>query len=80
MRRLRTCRSIVLFCIGVAAFAGLVSFGAAAFSAILTPLWLLGPALLVLLIRRGTTRCDEQPTALLSVLLSRAPPVLHVAA
>lgn len=40
----------------------------------LTPLWLIVPAADVTLIVRTATRCDEQPTALLSLVLLRAPP------
>ena len=40
----------------------------------LTPLWLIAPAVDVTLIVRTASRCDEQPAALLSLVLLRAPP------
>jgi hypothetical protein len=40
----------------------------------LTPLWLVVPEVDVTLIARTASRCDEQPTALLSLVLLRAPP------
>lgn len=42
----------------------------------LTPLWLIVPAVDVSLIVRTASRCDEQTTALLSLVLLRAPPAL----
>lgn len=43
-------------------------------SAILTPLWLIVPSVSIVVIRRIAARCDEQPVALLSLVLFRAPP------
>jgi hypothetical protein len=76
MRRLRTRKSLVLFCIGLVLFAACLPIAASLFTAVLTPLWLVVPASIVILVRRKAGRCDEQPVALLSLLLSRAPPVL----
>ena len=42
--------------------------------AILTPLWLVVPAIAVTIIRRSASRHDAQPVALLSLALFRAPP------
>jgi hypothetical protein len=43
-------------------------------TAILIPLWLVVPAVAVSVIRRRASRCDDQPVALLSLVLFRAPP------
>lgn len=79
MHRLRTRKSLVLFSIGVVVFAAFLPFVPTVFTAILTPLWLVVPAVVVVVIRRTAVRCDEQPVSLLSLLLSRAPPVLALA-
>jgi hypothetical protein len=42
--------------------------------AILTPLWLVVPAIAVIVVRRTAARSDERPVALLSLVLFRAPP------
>jgi hypothetical protein len=70
----RTRRSIVFLCIAVVAFAGLLPAGSVDLVTILTPLWLVIPAVAIVLIRRRTLRSDEQPIALLSLVPSRAPP------
>ena len=79
MRRLRSRRSLVLFGIGVVVFAAFLP-GGSLVQAILTPLWLVLPAAVVVLVRRRAARCDEQPVSLLSFRPSRAPPavVAHV--
>ena len=74
MRRLRSRTSIVLVCL-VAAVVGLLPLGATSFTAVLTTLWLVCPAVAIVVIRRAASRSDEQPVSLLSVLLSRAPPL-----
>jgi hypothetical protein len=74
MRQLRTRKSLALLCIGLLVFAAGLPVMGALFAAVLTPLWLVVPAVLVVLIRRRATRCDEQPVSLFSLLLSRAPP------
>jgi hypothetical protein len=76
MRHLRTRRSLVLVCIGLVVFGACLPGAATLFTAVLTPLWIVVPAAVVVLVRRQATRCDEQPVSLLSLLLSRAPPVL----
>jgi hypothetical protein len=76
MRRLRTRKSLVLFCIGVVVFAACLPAVGTLFAAILAPLWLVVPSVVVVMIRRRAFRCDEQPVPLLSLLLSRAPPVV----
>ena len=76
MRRLRTNKSLVLFSVAVVVFATLVPALAAGLpSVILTPLWLIVPAVCVVVARRRAVRCDEQSVVLLSLALFRAPPV-----
>jgi len=76
MRKLRTRKSLVLFGLAVVVFAAFVPALAAGLpSAILTPLWLVIPAVSVVVIRRTAGRCDDQPVALRSLALFRAPPV-----
>ena len=75
MRRLRTRKSLVLFGLAVVVFAVLVPTLATELpSAILTPLWFVVPAVIVIVVRRTASRCDDQPVALLSLALFRAPP------
>ena len=75
MRRLRTRKSFVLIGLAVVVFAVFVPMLWSGLPpAILTPLWLVVPAVLIIVIRRTATRCDEQPVALLSLSLLRAPP------
>jgi hypothetical protein len=75
MRRLRTNKSLVLFSVAVVVFATLVPALAAGLpSVILTPLWLIVPAVCAVVVRRRARRCDGQPVALLSLSLFRAPP------
>jgi hypothetical protein len=66
-------------CLALVVFAAIVPIATATVVyAILTPLWLVVPAVVVTLIRRRASRCDEQPASLLSLVLSRAPPVCIV--
>ena len=75
MRRLRSRKSLVVFGLAIAVFAALVPALATDFvSAILTPLWLVVPAVSVVVVRRTAARSDDQPVALLSLALFRAPP------
>lgn len=76
MRRLRTRRSLVLFSIGVVVFSAFLPLVGTTLAAILIPLWVVVPAGAGITVRRRAARCDEQPVALLSLLLSRAPPIL----
>ena len=71
-------KTVAVLCIALVVFAAFVP-GAASHlvCAILTPLWLVVPAVAVTLIQRRALRCDEQPVSLLSLVLSRAPPA-HV--
>jgi hypothetical protein len=77
MRRLRTRRSIVLFGIGVAVFSALLPSFGSTYAAVLVPLWFVLPAVVAITVRVRTVRRDEQTVSLLSVLLSRAPPILR---
>jgi hypothetical protein len=75
MRKLRTRKSLVLFGLAVVVFAVLVPTLATELpGAILTPLWLVVPAVSIVIVRRRATRCDDQPVALLSLAHFRAPP------
>lgn len=76
MRRLRTRKSLVLFAIGLVVLAGCLAALSPLYTAVLTPLWLVVPAAIVVTLRRRVLRSDEQPVSLLSLLLSRAPPAL----
>ena len=75
MRRLRTRKSLVLVGVAVVVFAAFVPALAASLPAtILTPLWVVVPAVCIVVVRRTAARCDDQPVALLSLVLLRAPP------
>jgi hypothetical protein len=75
MRRIRTRRSLVLFGLAVVMFAAIFPAVASGLDdVVLTPLWLIAPAVSMTIVRRTATRCDDQPLALLSVALLRAPP------
>ena len=64
MRRIRTRRSFVLFGLAVVVFAALVPTLASSLpSAILTPLWLVVPAVSAVVVRRTATCSHEQPLA-----------------
>ena len=71
------CRPQLSWAPGIAlvVFAAFVPVAAANLvTAILIPLWLVVPAVAVSVIRRRASRCDDQPVALLSLVLFRAPP------
>ena len=75
MRKLRTRKSLVLFGLAVVVFAAFVPALSSSLPAvILTPLWIVVPAVCVVVVRRAAARCDDQPVALLSLALFRAPP------
>jgi hypothetical protein len=74
MRKLRTRNSLVLFGLALVVFALVPALASDLPSAILTPLWLVVPAVCVVVVRRAAARCDDQPVALLSLALFRAPP------
>ncbi len=75
MRRLRTRKSLVLFGIAVVVCAALLPGLVPGLpDAILTPLWIVVPAVSIVVVRRAAARCDDQPVAILSLALFRAPP------
>ena len=75
MSRLRTSKSLVLIGLAVVVFAAFVPALSSSLPAvILTPLWIVVPAVFIVVIRRTAARCDDQPVALLSLALFRAPP------
>lgn len=75
MRRLRSRKSLVLFGVAVVLFAAFVpALSSHLPLAILTPLWIVASAVGIVVVRRTAARCDEQPVALLSLSLFRAPP------
>jgi hypothetical protein len=75
MRTLRTRKWLVVFGVAVLVFAAFVPALAAWLpAAILTPLWIVVPAVSIVVIRRTAARCDDQPVALGSLARFRAPP------
>ena len=75
MRRLRSRKTLVLFGLAVVVFAAFVpSLSSSLPAAIFTPLWIVVPAVCIVFVRRTAARCDDQPVALLSLALFRAPP------
>jgi hypothetical protein len=74
MHRMRTRRRLVLFSIGVVVFAAFLPLVGVTYTAVLVPLWIVAPLVVIGAVLRRSARCDEQPVSLLSVLLSRAPP------
>ena len=74
MHRMRRRRTLVLFSLGVVVFAAFLPLVGVTYTAVLMPLWVVAPLVLVGAVLRRPTGCDEQPVSLLSVLLSRAPP------
>jgi hypothetical protein len=78
MLRLR--KSVAVLGIAIAVFAALAPAVAALVVAILTPLWVVIPAIIAIVVRRRASRCDEQPVPLLSLVRSRAPPSASVLA
>jgi hypothetical protein len=75
MRTLRTRKWLVVFGVAVVVFAAFVPALATWLpAAILTPLWIIVPAVSIVVIRRTAARYDDQPVALGSLALFRAPP------
>jgi hypothetical protein len=68
---------VALVCIALVVFAAIAPASSMHFTDVLAPLWLvLFPVLPLVVMLRRVDDCHEQPTALLSVLASRAPPLL----
>jgi hypothetical protein len=81
MRRLRSRKSLVVFGLAVVVFAACVPALVPNLPvAILTPLWIVVPAVAVVVVRRTAARSDARPVALLSLVLFRAPPARPAAA
>ena len=77
---LRTRKAVAVVCIALVVFAAFVPALASTLGvAVLVPLWIVLPAVVVTVVRREAFRCDEQPVSLLAVLASRAPPALTLA-
>jgi hypothetical protein len=74
MTRLRSRKSVAVFCAVLVLFAAFATAAPDLPVAILTSLWLVVPAAAAVVVRREATRCDEQHSALLSTISSRAPP------
>jgi membrane protein implicated in regulation of membrane protease activity len=75
MRRLRSRKSFVWFGLAVVVFAAVVSALSPTLpAAILTPLWIVAQVVSIVVVRRIAARSDDQPVALLSLSLFRAPP------
>jgi hypothetical protein len=72
---MRTRRSFALLGIAVVVFATFVPAVASSLPAVeLTPLWIVASAVSITVVRRSATLCNDQPLALLSLALFRAPP------
>lgn len=68
-------KTVAVLCIALVVCAALFPGGAPEILwTALTPLWVIVPAADVTLVARLAARCDEQPAALLSLVLLRAPP------
>jgi hypothetical protein len=80
MARIRHRKSLACVCIVLVAFAAFVHAAPTLPPALLTPLWIVFPAVGIVLIRREAARCDDQPVSLLSLLASRAPPLASAVA
>jgi hypothetical protein len=78
MARLRVHKSVAVFCAILVLFAACAPVVPDLPVAILTPLWLVVPAAAVIILGREAACCHEQPSALLSILPSRAPPSLTI--
>ena len=71
----RTRKTVVILCIAVVVFAAFAPAAASTLGAVvLTPLWVVIPAVVITVLRRTAVRCHEQPVALLSLVFLRAPP------
>ena len=68
-------KTVAVLCIAIVVFAAFMPVLAANLPpVILTALWLVNPAVAVMVLQRTASRCDEQPVSLLSLVPSRAPP------
>jgi hypothetical protein len=68
-------KAVAVFCIALVVFAVFVPAVAGTLAdAPLVALWLVVPAIIATIVRRTAARSDQQPVALLSLILFRAPP------
>ena len=75
MTRLRGRKALVFLAVGLVLFAAFVPAASATLhAAILAPFWLIQPTVAITRIRREASHSNEQPTSLLSLIASRAPP------
>jgi hypothetical protein len=72
---LRMRKTLLSLCIALVVCGALASVVSSHLAAILPPLWPVVPVLSIVVIRRQPVRGDEQPVALRSLSLSRAPPI-----
>jgi hypothetical protein len=73
----RTRKAVAVLCIALVVCAAFVPVIASTLgSAILVPLWLVLPAVAVVIVRRTACRSHVQPVSLLAILDSRAPPLV----
>ena len=72
----RARQPLAVLCIAIVVFAAFLPGAAVYLDATFTPLWFVVPAILVVVVRRAALGCDEQPTSLLSLVSSRAPPAI----
>lgn len=71
----RTRKVLAILCVGILVFAAFVPAAIPGLlSAVLVPLWLIVPAVVVTVLRRRAARHDDQPVSLLCLVLFRAPP------
>ena len=71
----RTRKAAAVLAIALVLFAAFVPAAGPALAAIdFVPLWLVIPAVIITVVKRTAVRCHEQPVALLSLVLLRAPP------
>ena len=74
-------KAVAVLCIALVMCAAFVPVIASTLgSAVLVPLWLVLPAVTVVIVRRKAFRCDDQPVSLFASLDSRAPPILATVA
>jgi hypothetical protein len=69
-------QTVAVLCIALVVFSAFLPAGSSdTVWAVLAPLCLIVPAADVTFVTRTASRCDDQPVALLSLVLLRAPPL-----
>jgi hypothetical protein len=72
----RTRKALAILCVGLVVFAAFLPATAPhLLPAVLVPLWLVVPAVVVTVLRRRAARQYDQPVSLLCLVLFRAPPI-----